>query len=92
MLKKIFIVSLVTTVSILVAMAEYFGIKNLSGYLAPMTHNTLATVVGLVFIWCWYELKSNKNEDSNNIHYVYLAIGLVMLAIHLIKLVLVRCS
>ncbi len=91
MLKKIIIIATTTCAALIVSFEEFYLLENISTHSASQIHNTLASAVGIGFILS-SELLAKKNKKRSSYSNVLVAIGVVMLSIHLIKIFLGKCA
>ncbi|MEI6597325.1 MAG: hypothetical protein WCL13_03945 [bacterium] len=91
MLKKYTLIIIVTIAACAISAEEFFLIKNLPKQLAPLLHNLLASLVGAGFIGTFEILRRRSKKIDYN-YFIFLAIGIAMLSIHLIKILLSKCS
>jgi hypothetical protein len=91
MLKKIIILVCVTAVAYGIAVGDFFFMRELPRYIAPRIHDSLASLIGAGFIITAEVMRKKKGEFDYYTILLFL-VGLGMIAIHVTKLVLVRCS
>jgi hypothetical protein len=91
MLKKYFLITIVTLAALAVSFEEFYFLKGISTRSASLIHNGLASAVGLGFIIA-SELLKKQNKKRDAYSNTLLAIGVVMLSIHLIKIFLGKCA
>jgi len=91
MLKRLIIIILVTVVSSALAVGDFFLMRELSRPLAIIIHNILASLVGVGFVIAAEMVRRQQIGKINYYSIFLLAIGLGMLAIHLIKIFFTRC-
>jgi len=91
MLKKYFLILIITTAALIISFEEFYFLQNISTRSASLIHNTLASAVGFGFILS-SELLAKKNKKRDRYSNILIAIGVVMLSIHLIKIFLGKCA
>jgi hypothetical protein len=90
MLRKTITMAILTAIASAFAIGDFFFMRELSKPLAVVVHNALASLVGAGFIVSAEMIR--RQIGKIDLYYVFfLAIGLGMLAIHLVKIVLTRC-
>jgi uncharacterized membrane protein len=91
MLKKISFIIIATLAAWAISFKEFYFLKDIPTHLAALLHNSLASAVGIGFIIA-SELLKNRNKKRDGYSNALLAIGVALLAIHLIKIVLGKCA
>ena len=87
MVKKITIIISVTIVAAAAAAAEFFFMGGIPKFFSMLLHNTLASLVGIGFIYVSESLQKIVGRRENDSLF-FLTIGIVMLTIHLITIFL----
>lgn len=79
-----------TAVTAVVAVADFFVMRELPRALAFIVHNVLASLVGVCFVAAALAAQ-RKNTGWEYQSLFLLCVGLGMLAIHIVKIFLSRC-